>query len=114
MNGAGEGLRADAARHRGAPAFPSADRAIAAQPSPRPAGAVDILFVNPPAPDRGIWIRSHRRSREGMIWPQGSLAQLAALFPDYAVEIIYAIPARMTWAHFERLLDAKRPRYYVT
>jgi len=97
-------------------AFPRADRSRSTQtmePSP-----VDILFVNPPAPDRGIWIRSQhrvgRRSREGMIWPQVSLAQLAALFPDYRVEIIDAIPSHMSWAAFERLLDAKRPRFYVT
>jgi radical SAM superfamily enzyme YgiQ (UPF0313 family) len=79
---------------------------------------VDILFVNPPAPDRGIWIRSQhrvgRRSREGMIWPQVSLAQLAALFPDLRVEVVDAIPLRMDWAAFERLLEEKRPRYYVT
>ncbi|MBC7236504.1 MAG: radical SAM protein [Chloroflexi bacterium] len=77
-----------------------------------------ILFVNPPAPDRGIWIRSQhrvgRRSREGMIWPQVCLAQLAALFPDYDVEIIDAIPGRMSWEVFESLLDEKRPQYYVT
>ena len=41
---------------------------------------LDVLLVNPPAPDGGIWIRSQhrvgRRSRENMIWPQVSLAQL--------------------------------------
>ena len=84
----------------------------------RPTSAVDILLVNPPAPDRGIWIRSQhrvgRRSREGMIWPQVGLAQMAALFPDYAVEVIDAIPHRMTWEAFERLLLEKQPRFYVT
>jgi radical SAM superfamily enzyme YgiQ (UPF0313 family) len=79
---------------------------------------VDILFVNPPAPDGGIWIRSQhrvgRRSREGMIWPQVSLAQMAALFPDLRVEVVDAISTRMDWAAFEHLLDEKRPRYYVT
>ncbi|MBN1259936.1 MAG: radical SAM protein [Anaerolineae bacterium] len=84
----------------------------------RPSGAVDVLLVNPPAPDGGIWIRSQhrvgRRSREGMIWPQVSLAQMAALFPDYRVEVVDAIPHRMGWEAFERILDEKRPRYYVT
>jgi radical SAM superfamily enzyme YgiQ (UPF0313 family) len=80
---------------------------------------VDVLFANPPAPDGGIWIRSQhrvgRRSREGMIWPQVSLAQMAALLtPDYSVEIIDAIAERMTWPQFEQLLREKRPRYYVT
>ena len=49
---------------------------------------VDVLLVNPPSPDGGIWIRTQhrvgRRSRENMIWPQVSLAQLAALLlPTY-------------------------------
>ncbi len=100
------------------PNFPNTDALVRAELARRPQGAVDILFVNPPAPDRGIWIRSQhrvgRRSREGMIWPQVDLAQMAALFPDFSVEVIDAIPQRMTWAEFEQLLDAKRPRYYIT
>ena len=75
--------------------------------------------MNPPAPDGGIWIRSQhrvgRRSREGMIWPQVSLAQMAALLaPDYSVEVVDAIAERMSWPQFEALLREKRPRYYVT
>ncbi len=101
-----------------APHFPNADQAVEMGIGKRPRGAVDILFVNPPAPDRGIWIRSQhrvgRRSREGMIWPQVGLAQMAALFPDYRVDIIDAIPARMAWDTFERQLRQRRPRYYVT
>jgi radical SAM superfamily enzyme YgiQ (UPF0313 family) len=81
-------------------------------------GRVDVLFVNPPAPDGGIWIRSQhrvgRRSREGMIWPQADLAQLAALFPDMRVAIIDAIPSRMTWVAFEAELERLHPRYYLT
>jgi anaerobic magnesium-protoporphyrin IX monomethyl ester cyclase len=100
------------------PSFPDADEVVRAGLDARPEGAVDILFVNPPAPDGGIWIRSQhrvgRRSREGMIWPQVSLAQMAALFPDYRVEVVDAIPLRLDWAAFERLLEKKRPRYYVT
>lgn len=100
------------------PRFADADGAVQAGLDARPAQAVDILFVNPPSPDGGIWIRSQhrvgRRSREGMIWPQVSLAQLAALFPDYRVEVVDAIPSRMGWAVFERLLEERRPRYYVT
>jgi anaerobic magnesium-protoporphyrin IX monomethyl ester cyclase len=100
------------------PRFPRADEAVRAGTEERAEGAVDILFVNPPAPDHSIWIRSQhrvgRRSREGMIWPQVSLAQMAALFPDYRVDIVDAIPHRMTWETFERLLREKRPRYYVT
>ncbi len=100
--------------------FPDVGQVLSDLPAAaRPAGAVDVLLVNPPAPDRGIWIRSQhrvgRRSRENMIWPQVSLAQLAALLhPDYSVDIIDAIPLRMTWEEFARLLAEKRPRYYVT
>ncbi|MFP4346223.1 MAG: B12-binding domain-containing radical SAM protein [Anaerolineales bacterium] len=100
------------------PSFPNTDALLREELAARPKGAVDILFVNPPAPDGGIWIRSQhrvgRRSREGMIWPQVGLAQMAALFPDYRVEVVDAIPGRMTWEAFEALLDEKRPRYYLT
>ncbi len=100
------------------PNFPNTDALLQEEMAARPGSAVDILFVNPPAPDRGIWIRSQhrvgRRSREGMIWPQVGLAQMAALFPDYRVDVIDAIPERMTWEAFEALLDEKRPRYYIT
>ncbi len=87
--------------------------------STRPAGSVDVLLVNPPSPDGGIWIRSQhrvgRRSRENMIWPQVSLAQLASLLvPEYTVEIVDAIATRMGWPEFERILEEKRPRYYLT
>ncbi len=81
--------------------------------------AVDVLLVNPPAPDGGVWIRSQhrvgRRSRENMLWPQVSLATLAAcLHPDYRVEVVDAIATRMGWAEFEDLLNRKRPKYYLT
>ncbi len=87
--------------------------------STRPPGSVDVMLVNPPSPDGGIWIRSQhrvgRRSRENMIWPQVSLAQMAALLmPDYTVEVVDAIATRMSWEEFERLLDEKRPKYYLT
>ena len=83
------------------------------------AGTVDILLVNPPTEDGAIWIRSQhrvgRRSRENMIWPQVELAQMAAILaPDYKVEIIDANAARMGWPEFEKLLEQKRPKYYLT
>jgi len=80
---------------------------------------VDVLLVNPPSPDGGIWIRSQhrvgRRSRENMIWPQVSLATMAAcLYPDYKVEIVDAIATRMGWPEFETLLSRRQPTYYLT
>ena len=100
--------------------FPDAGAALQAiTRTARPAGAVDVLLVNPPAPDGGIWIRSQhrvgRRSRENMIWPQVSLAQMAAiLVPEYTVEIVDCIATRMGWPEFEKLLEQRRPRYYLT
>ena len=62
---------------------------------------VDVLLVNPPAPDGGIWIRSQhrvgRRSRENMIWPQMELATMAAtLHGDYTVEVVNLGPSAAT------------------
>lgn len=99
------------------PRFPDADAIARAARVRR--SQVDVLLVNPPAPDGGVWIRSQhrvaRRSRENMIWPQVSLAQLAALLvPDYSVEILDAIALRMTWSDFERLLRDRQPLYYLT
>jgi anaerobic magnesium-protoporphyrin IX monomethyl ester cyclase len=99
--------------------FPDADLAVRALGIRKPPHKVDVLLVNPPTPDGAIWIRSQhrvgRRSRENMIWPQVSLAQLAALLvPDYTVEIIDANALRMRWDEFERLLKEKRPRFYIT
>jgi radical SAM superfamily enzyme YgiQ (UPF0313 family) len=50
-----------------------------------------------------------------MVWPQVSLATMAAcLHPDYKVEVVDAIATRMTWPEFEKLLAQKRPKYYLT
>lgn len=80
---------------------------------------VDVLLVNPPTPDGAVWIRSQhrvgRRSRENMIWPQVSLAQMAALLvPTYTVRILDAVAESMDWPTFAALVRSLRPRYYVT
>jgi len=100
--------------------FPSADAIVRERALLRNQNSkVDVLLVNPPAPDGAIWIRSQhrvgRRSRENMIWPQVSLAQLAALLvPDYTVKVVDAIAERMSWADFEKILRDQRARFYVT
>src|SRR5215218_8158298 len=77
-----------------ASSFPDAGASVQTlTSSTRPKGTVDVLLVNPPTEDGAIWIRSQhrvgRRSRENMIWPQVSLAQMAAiLMPEYSVEVI--------------------------
>ena len=103
------------------PDFPDADQiAIDAQlTEPRAEQCVDVLLVNPPSPDGDIWIRTQhrvgRRSRENMVWPQVSLAQMAALlYPAYTVDIIDAVAERMNWTEFEEELRRKKPRYYLT
>ncbi len=99
--------------------FPDAGAVVRPLVQSRPPGAVDLLLVNPPSPDGGVWIRTQhrvgRRSREEMIWPQCSLAQLAALLhPEYKVEVIDAIAERMGWQEFEKILREKAPKYYLT
>lgn len=102
-----------------APNFPEADAIVRQGLLNDSQPQVDILLVNPPTPDGGIWIRTQhrvgRRSRENMVWPQVSLAQLAAmLHPEYTVKIIDANAERLTWPEFIALLDRYRPRYYLT
>jgi len=102
-----------------APRFPDATIAIKDIVAPRPADAVDVLLVNPPSPDGAIWIRSQhrvgRRTRENMIWPQVSLAQMAALLhPRYKVAIIDAIAERLGWKEFEERVRRVQPKYYLT
>jgi len=101
--------------------YPSADEIVreGLLAPPRSAEAVDIMLVNAPSPDGGIWIRSQhrvgRRSRENMVWPQVSLAQMAALLhPTYKVKIVDAIAERMSWAEFKALIDQLQPRYHLT
>ncbi len=81
--------------------------------------AVDIMLVNPPTPDGGLWIRTQhrvgRRTRENMVWPQVSLAQMAALLhPVYKVKVVDCNAERMGWPEFTQLLDKYQPKYYLT
>jgi radical SAM superfamily enzyme YgiQ (UPF0313 family) len=101
--------------------FPDADEILrqGLLATPRSEKAVDIVLANPPTPDGGLWIRTQhrvgRRTRENMVWPQVSLAQMAALLePVYKVKIIDANAERIGWPEFARLLDEYQPRYYLT
>lgn len=81
--------------------------------------AVDIMLVNPPTPDGGYWIRSQhrvgRRTRENMIWPQVSLAQMAALLnPVYTVKVVDCNAEKIGWDAFTKMLDRYQPKYYLT
>jgi radical SAM superfamily enzyme YgiQ (UPF0313 family) len=101
--------------------FPDADEAVrqGSMHSQRSATAVDILLVNPPTPDGGLWIRTQhrvgRRTRENMVWPQVSLAQMGALLhPEHKIAIIDANAERMDWKTFAQKLDEYQPKYYLT
>src|SRR3990170_2437118 len=101
--------------------FPSADDIVRRElmNRPRSKDAVDIMLVNPPTPDGGYWIRTQhrvgRRTRENMVWPQVSLAQMAALLvPTYKVKIVDANAERMGWSEFAGLINKYQPRYYLT
>lgn len=101
--------------------FPNADAVVrnGLLAAPRSADAVDIMLVNPPTPDGGLWIRTQhrvgRRTRENMVWPQVSLAQMAALLhPVYKVKVVDCNAERMGWPEFTKLLDKYQPKYYLT
>jgi len=101
--------------------FPNADAIVhdGLLNASRPDGAVDIMLVNPPTPDGELWIRTQhrvgRRTRENMVWPQVSLAQMAALLhPVYKVKVVDCNAERMGWPEFTKLLDKYQPKYYLT
>lgn len=101
--------------------FPSADEIVrkGLLDEARPNDAVDIMLVNPPTPDGGLWIRTQhrvgRRTRENMVWPQVSLAQMAALLhPVYKVKVVDANAERMGWEEFSTVIDKYKPHYYLT
>jgi radical SAM superfamily enzyme YgiQ (UPF0313 family) len=50
-----------------------------------------------------------------MVWPQVSLAQMAALLhPAYKVKIVDCNAEKTGWADFTKLLDQYQPKYYLT
>ena len=101
--------------------FPNADAIVrnGLLNASRSEDAVDIMLVNPPTPDGELWIRTQhrvgRRTRENMVWPQVSLAQMAALLhPVYKVKVVDCNAERMGWPEFTKLLDKYQPKYYLT
>ncbi len=79
----------------------------------------DVLIVNPPSPDGHIYIRDvcrwGRKSREKMIWPQTSLAYIAAMVPQHmTVRIIDAIAEKMSPDEFFTEIEREKPAFYVS
>jgi radical SAM superfamily enzyme YgiQ (UPF0313 family) len=100
--------------------FPNADQIVRDNIlKSRKPDAIDIMLVNPPTPDGQLWIRTQhrvgRRTRENMVWPQVSLAQMAALLvSSYKVKIIDANAERMGWKDFTEEINKYQPKYYFT
>jgi radical SAM superfamily enzyme YgiQ (UPF0313 family) len=82
-----------------------------------PESPVDVLFVNPPSPDGFVYIRDinrHGRSSwERIIWPQTSLAYLAAVARELglSVRIADCIAEKIGWRGYLEILGKCRPRY---
>lgn len=78
---------------------------------------MNILFVNPPSPDGYIIIRdinrSGRRSRERTIWPQTSLAMMAAVFPEDNCKIIDCIAEELTYKQLYDQMQEFKPDWVV-
>lgn len=81
--------------------------------------ACDFLIINPPSPDGYIYIRdvnrSGRRSRERSIWPQNSLAYLAAVAKEqgYQPNILDCIASEIGWNQVLEYLKTYRPKWIV-
>src|SRR5579859_2119675 len=80
---------------------------------------LDVLVLNPPSPDGDLFLRDiarvGRRTRDGIIWPQTALAQIAAVVQEagYSADVIDAIGLGMTWEEFERYMWKHKPRYMI-
>jgi radical SAM superfamily enzyme YgiQ (UPF0313 family) len=79
----------------------------------------DILFVNPPSPDGYIYIRdinrSGRRTRELTLWPQTSLAYLAAVAKQagYKVDLLDCIAEEISWNEYLDYVKKYEPKWTV-
>lgn len=81
--------------------------------------ACDFLIINPPSPDGYIYIRdvnrSGRRTRERSIWPQNSLAYLAAVAKEhgYQPNILDCIASEIGWNQVIEYLKTYRPKWVI-
>jgi radical SAM superfamily enzyme YgiQ (UPF0313 family) len=81
--------------------------------------ACDFLIINPPSPDGYIYIRdvnrSGRRSRERSIWPQNSLAYIAAVakIKNYRPTILDCIASEIGWKEVLEFLKSHRPKWVI-
>ncbi|MDR1241514.1 MAG: radical SAM protein [Deltaproteobacteria bacterium] len=79
----------------------------------------DFLLINPPSPDGAVYIRdinrSGRRSRERTIWPQTSLAYLAAVAKNkgYTPNILDCIASEISWNQVHEYIKKNTPKWIV-
>ena len=78
-----------------------------------------VLLVNPPSPDGAVYIRdtnrSGRRSAEGTIWPQTSLALIAAVLAEAgcAVKIEDCIAERTSYLTLYQRMQDWKPTHVI-
>lgn len=78
---------------------------------------MNLLFVNPPSPDKYLYYRdtnrSGRRSKANEIWPQAGLALFAGLYPNDSVRIIDCIAERMPYSKLYDEMKKFKPDWVI-
>lgn len=78
---------------------------------------MNLLFVNPPSPDKYFYYRdtnrSGRRSKANEIWPQAGLALFAGLYPNDNVRIIDCIAERMPYSKLYEEMKEFEPDWVI-
>lgn len=78
-----------------------------------------FLCINPPSPDGAVYIRdinrSGRRSRERTIWPQTSLAYLAAVakMNGFSVNLVDCIASEYDWEDVHNYIRREKPVFVL-
>ena len=78
---------------------------------------MNLLFVNPPSPDKHFYYRdtnrSGRRSKANEIWPQAGLALFAGLYPNDNVRIIDCIAEEMPYSKLYEEMKSFKPDWVI-
>ena len=77
-----------------------------------------VIIINPPSPDGRVIIRdahrSGRTSKEGFIWCQTQLAQMASMVDDFLEPVIYdCIASRISHKKIARIIKKQNPKYVI-
>lgn len=78
---------------------------------------MNLLFVNPPSPDKYFYYRdtnrSGRRSKANEIWPQSGLALFAGLYPDHEVKIVDCIACNISYSKLYEIMQDFKPDWVI-